>query len=190
MRSLKIVFMSGLILMFAACNLSFSDKEKELLGETAQDIAKDMNKEQIPRDKKTTASYSKPFCELLTKEVVISTYPNAINFQIESGKEKTPECSINFKIGRNIGALRLSGQHPRLELNDRTFLESLMKANKEWTEISNLGDEAYLFPNKHSPNIIVMKDGLRYYFQLTLYLDSKNNNEDAIKLMHAIFENM
>jgi hypothetical protein len=189
MKIFKTLCIAIVLVTTSACNQSFSDKEKEMLQASVQDAVEDINKEETSKVKEPKASYSKPFCELLTVEVVKSVYPDASDFIVKEGKEKRPECEINFMIGTSRIGIRISGQHPRENLNDRTFLEGEMEANKEWTKIDGLADEAYLFPNKFAPTIIVMKDGLRYYFQLTKYANPDTNNDDAVAMIRMVMQN-
>lgn len=188
MKIHKIIYALTLVVLCTACNQSGSDKEK-MVQETTQEIIDDAATESSSRKSNTyTISYPKSFCELLTKDVIKSVYPNASNFRIAKGREKRPECEINFMVGNSRGAVRVMGQKPKQRRPYRSFLEDQMELNKNFTPLNGLGDEAYLFPNKFAPNVIVIKDELTYFIQLNYYSD--NASEEAVTITRAVMANL
>jgi hypothetical protein len=191
MRVFKIIFVLSVVMAFTACNQSFSDKEKELLGETAQEVMEDMTTESSqPKVKQSNAQYAQPMCDLLTEEDVKSIFSNVNNFTSKKVKQKRPECEIAFNYGEKkygaqpaAGAI-IGGFIPRKGQTTRSYLENMMASNKNHRKLEGLGDEAYLFPGQMTVFIIMIKDNLTYRFQWNQY--DKSNEQNAIKLMTLI----
>lgn len=189
---IKTTLLLSLILSLTACKQSFSDKEKELLEEAAQEVVKtNVNNSEV---KKSTALYSTAFCNLITTATIQNILTDAVNFEVKEVKARTPECKITFRSGDALGGVKgtadiiIKGFNPRKKETARTFLERQIVSNQNHSKLEALGDEAYLFPHEYSSSVIVIKNNLSYYLRLNRY--GENNDKKTVELMRAVIKNI
>lgn len=193
MKILSLALGVGFVINLVSCGQSFSDKEKELMTDSVNEVIAANDKEK-PKVVENTATYDLPFCDLLPTSDIKKVFPEASNFEVKESKERRPECEITFASGemipgmKNPGGVIIGGFIPRKRETVRTFLERTLAGNENNKKIEGLGDEAYIFPDEASSFVVIIKDGLSYSLRLNRIND--NNEENILKLAKILVENI
>ncbi|WP_040279366.1 hypothetical protein [Psychroserpens damuponensis] len=186
MKFFKNGIVLSLILSFASCNQSTSNKDNVVSKNTAKESKIDTSKTNSKLAGKSYEQYGMSFCELINTDVITSVFPDASDIKAkESTDRSTPECEVTFISNEDRIGLILKGQSKK---NNNFNLEWKLENEKGWTKIEGLGDEAYFFPWFNGAKILVLKNNLRYNLQMNSLKNSAK--EDAIAIMKTLFKTM